>query len=223
MTTCKYVLNKLLRYICALSPISFIVCILAIVSCITVESIETTELRVPEFESPMHKLCLLYFPFIFAIISWIFCLITCSSAVYGLYKGADHNKDIHSLFLEETSHTLIVTRCIFWMSLWDSLMNLWVITCWMLPLFWNKLYSELTSIILGMIGQIAIAASINWYLIITLLLIVSICCSVKQQNVWFYKIQLLGHISFVLIVLFPCLLVIILNNHRVRVFGYYCC
>ena len=219
MTACKNVSNKLLVYIYAVSPIVFIVCILAVVSCIAVSSIETG-LRVPQFENNTHRIGLLYAPFIFAIISWIATVITCLSAVYGVYKETDHNKDIYALFVKETSQTLVVTRCIFWMSLWDSLMNLWVITCWMLPIFWNKLYSELPSMFLGLVGQISITASINWYLIITSLLIVSICCSVKQQTVWFHKIQLLGHISFILIVLLPCLLVIILDNNKFGVFGY---
>ena len=219
MTASGLVLNKLFDYICALSPISFVVSVLAVISCIAIGSIETG-LDAPEFETLSHKHWMLDVPFIEAIVAYILSLITCGSAVYGLYKEGGQKKDIYSLFVKETSHALVVTRCIFWMSLWDSMINLWIIVCWALPLFGNRLYSELPSIVLGMVGQTSFTASINWYLIITLLLIVSICCSVEQQTMWFHKIQLLGYILFILIVLFPVLLVIIFDNNGIRVFGY---
>eukprot|EP01084_Bolivina_argentea_P058798 107338_1 len=163
------------------------------------------------------KIWLIWSPFLGSCISLILSVLTNVSAFITLHKKMNlttsnnfdciqwFNNKYMLLILELPSNmplkdqnSLIITRCVFFMSLWDSGINLWMITSWIWPII-DKTYSNNVFIsMLGVVCQIDFVSSVCWYLIITLLLIATL----------YYTNQ-------------PAILVKIL--HKIQLFGFLLC
>eukprot|EP01084_Bolivina_argentea_P002032 3746_1 len=194
----------LLQCLLIISLVSFIGCLFCYILSILI-TIINNEFTNTDFDT-LNRVWLIYVPFCAACISSTFSALTCYSAANQLHQHLQTN-NLYSLFVllfpsntlsVKVKYRLTITRCVFFMALWDLSINLWIIITWIFPIF-GILYGDFPCTILGVACQICFVSSICWYLIITLLLIALLYFKVTPETL--HNIQLLGHIFCFLIAL----------------------